>query len=411
MSRSTTTFQRLSTSLYSVGNAQDVPSTRGGLRIGIAGAGAIAFATAALLFEGGHDPMLWSPSGAGTEALRNGQPEMSVELNESGSGGKGPSVWKVTPRISSSAQELVDENDVLILALPANGHKQVFDAIAPYVRTGQPIIISSHSSFGALYLAQLLREKLGNDAIPPIIAWGTTVCTARQPTKTSVRVNTVRKSVDLCTLPNAESESSLELCRFLFPQVGNFRLRSGLLAISLSNLNPQNHLGIALGNISRMEKGEAWYQSEHITPNIGRLLESLDRERLDIAEALNLETKTIFEHFSLSFHVPMKSSISDMNQEIHKMGNDVYGPNTADSRYITEDIPFGLVPTIILGEMVGRPAVLHQSGVQLVSAMYGRDFVAENDVLPALELEKYSLHELQEASLSGVLKKASPVTR
>ena len=39
-----------------------------------------------------------------------------------------------------------------------------------------------------------------------------------------------------------------------------FRPREGLLAISLSNLNPQNHLGIALGNISRMEKGETWYQ-------------------------------------------------------------------------------------------------------------------------------------------------------
>jgi opine dehydrogenase len=182
-----------------------------------------------------------------------------------------------------------------------------------------------------------------------------------------------------------------------------------LLAITLSNLNPQNHLGIALGNISRMEKGEDWYQSEHITPSIGRLLESLDQERLAIADALNLETKTIFEHFSLSFHVPSTLSISEMNQEIHKAGNDVYGPKTADSRYITEDIPFGLVPTIVLGEMTSRPAILHQSGLQLVSAMFGRDFVAENDLLPALQLERYSLKEIQEAALTGVLKQPTVV--
>jgi len=75
-------------------------------------------------------------------------------------------------------------------------------------------------------------------------------------------------------------------------------VRQGLLAISLSNLNPQNHLGIALGNISRMDKSEKWYQLEHITPTIGRLLEALDQERLAIADALDLETKTIFDHFS-----------------------------------------------------------------------------------------------------------------
>jgi opine dehydrogenase len=361
--------------------------------------------------------MLWSPSGVGTQELvSSAQHHVTAEMNGRGTDiQRASGEWNFVPRVSKSAKQLVDENDVLIIALPANGHKKVFDAIAPFVRgdEAQPIIISSHASLGALYLSKLLRERLGdNAAVVPIIAWGTTVCTARRLSGTHVRVNTVRKSVDICTIPHEESERSLELCRRLFSQVGTFRPRNGLLAISLSNLNPQNHLGIALGNISRMEKGEAWYQSLHITPTIGRLLEALDKERLDIADALDLETKTIFEHFSLSFHVPITNSISDMAQEIYKTGNDVFGPNTSESRYITEDIPFGLVPTIFLGNMVNRPATLHQSGVQLVSAMYGRDFVAANDLLPALQLENYSLDELQEAAQTGVLKRASSaVTR
>jgi opine dehydrogenase len=377
--------------------------------VGILGAGAIAFATAALLFENGHRPMLWSPSGYGTrEVSRTG--ELSVEFKPNGLSPDGGHLT-LSPLIATSAKELVEQNDVLLMALPANGHKQVFDEIAPYVRKGQAIIISSHSSFGALYISRLIRERLGERCSVPIIAWGTTVCTARQSSKNSVRVNTVRKSVDLCTLPASKADVGLRLCQQLFPQIETFRPREGLLAIALSNLNPQNHLGIALGNMSRMEKGEHWYQSEHITPAIGRLLESLDKERLGIADALNLETKTIFEHFSLSFHVPATSSISDMNQEIHKSGNDVYGPNTADSRYITEDIPFGLVPTIVLGEMTNRPATLHESGVRLVSAMYGRDFVAENDLLPALQLERYSLREIQDAALTGILRKQAAQNR
>lgn len=379
-------------------------------RVGILGAGAIAFGTAALLAEEGHDPMLWSPSGSGTHALLQSDGELSVERNKSGSD-QGHGEWTLKPRIATSAREIVEENDVILIALPANGHKRVFDEVAPHVRNGQSIIISSHSSFGAIYLSKLLSEHLGDNFSVPITAWGTTLCTARRPSDVSVRVNTIRSSVDLCTIPDSESDHGLRLCQRLFPQVETFRPRKGLLAISLSNLNPQNHLGIAIGNISRMEKGEAWYQSENITPTIGRLLESLDQERLAIADALSLETKTIFEHFSLSFRVPASNSIAEMNQEIHKKGNDVYGPNTADSRYITEDIPFGLVPTIFLGEMVDRPATLHRSGVQLVSAMYGRDFVSDNDLLPALQLDQYSLEEIQQAALTGTLRSARTMSR
>ncbi|MFP3589681.1 NAD/NADP octopine/nopaline dehydrogenase family protein, partial [Paraburkholderia sp. SIMBA_055] len=79
-------------------------------------------------------------------------------------------------------------------------------------------------------------------------------------------------------------------------------------------------MGIALGNMTRMERGETWSQGQNVTPNVGRLLEALDQERIDIASTLGLQVRTIFEHFHLSFHVPV-SSISQMNQEMHTAGN------------------------------------------------------------------------------------------
>ncbi len=35
---------------------------------------------------------------------------------------------------------------------------------------------------------------------------------------------------------------------------------------------------------------------------------------------------------------------------------------------------------------MNRPAVLHESGIRIVSAMYGRDFITENDLLEGLGL-------------------------
>lgn len=364
-----------------------------GSRVGIAGAGSIAFGTAALLAGNGHDPMLWSPSGAGTVALANGAP-LTVE---------GAIEAELTPRIATSAQKLAEENDCLLIALPAYGHKSVMDALAPHIRDGQHVIVSSHASLGAIYLEQKLAAR---NVMAPITAWGTTAVTGRRQSPVQVRVNTVRKLIDLCTVPSECSDEALALCQRLFGD--RFQPRDGLLAISLSNLNPQNHMGIALGNMTRMERGEDWSQGQNVTPNVGNLLEALDAERLAIAEALGLKVRTIFEHFHLSFHVPV-ASISQMNQQMHAAGNGGTGPSTADSRYVTEDVPYGLVLTAALGRLVNRPAVLHEAGIHIFSAMYGRSFAEENALLNAIDLPSHKLDSLKEAAKSGLLTRPEAV--
>ncbi|MGR3661278.1 MAG: NAD/NADP octopine/nopaline dehydrogenase family protein [Paracoccaceae bacterium] len=359
------------------------------IKVGIVGAGSIAFGTAALLDQNGNTAMLWSPSGKRTVGLSNG-----ASLTASGA-----ITHDFHPLVANSPRQLAEANDVLLFALPAYGHKTVMDAIAPFIRSDQTIIISSHASLGALYLAQLLQAR---NVTAPIIAWGTTVVTGRQSNHTCVMVNTLRAKVDFCVVPESETDAGEELCKRLFGD--RFVQRDGLLAISLSNLNPQNHMGIALGNMSRMERGEVWSQGQNITPKIGSLLEALDLERLAIAKELGLSVRTIFEHFNLSFHVPV-ASISEMNQEMHALGNGGTGPATADSRYVTEDVPYGLALTKVLGDLVGRPAALHSAGIEIFSAMYGCDFLAENELLSVLKPDQFTLKDLQEAARTGFLPK------
>jgi opine dehydrogenase len=326
--------------------------------------------------------VLWSPSGASAAALREGPLEATGALEA-----------RFAPGVAESPAEVADPEAVLI-ALPAYGHRAVIDVLAPHLREGRPVIFSSHASFGALYLARLLAAR-GVSA--PLIAWGTTVVTGRRTGPASVAVNTVRAKVDLCALPPEVGPEALTLCAALFGD--RFVPREGLLAIQLSNLNPQNHMGIALANMTRMEHGEAWSQGANVTPNVGRLLEALDAERLAIAGALGLEVRTILQHFSLSFHVP-EGPVAEMNAAMHAAGRGGTGPATADSRYVTEDVPFGLWPTVVLGRMAGAPAPLHEAGVRVFSAMYGRDFAAENDLLAALDLEARGLDALR-AEIAG----------
>lgn len=354
------------------------------MKVTILGAGGVAFGTAAFLKQAGHSPMVWSPSGKSTEAFRGGAPLIA----------KGAIEFEFTPRIATDCAQAVNDADVLMMCLPGFCHKTTMDAMAPHIREGQPVIISSHSSFGALYLSQLLAAR-GIRA--PIIVWGTTLTTGSRQAG-QVNVVSVRKKIDIAAVPQSEADRALALCTQLFGD--RFVQRDGLLAIAVSNLNPQNHLAIALLNMTRIERAESWSQAENVTPAVGRLIEALDLERLAIASALGVNVRTVKEHFSLSFHVP-PASVSEMNQEMHRQGINASGPKTPDSRYVLEDVPFGLVATAQLGRLTGAPAPLHEAGIALFSAAYGCDFTQMNDLLPALDMQSLSLEGLKTLARDG----------
>ena len=303
------------------------------MRVSILGAGAIAFGLAAYLAEAGHDPMIWSPTGARTKALAAGELLKATGVIEA----------VVRVRVAKDCKDAIANADVVMIALPAYGHKMVMDAAAPHLREGMPVIISSHSSFGALYLSKQLAER---KVSLPIVVWGTTLVTGRQSGPTEIDVATVRQKLDVATLPFDALDEGFQLCTTLFGD--RFVKRDGLLAIALSNLNPQNHLGIALLNLTRMEKGEQWSQGGNITPAVGRFIEALDAERLAIAAHFGIAVRTVEEHFSLSFHIPI-GTVSKMNQEMDRQGRGGFGPTTIESRYILEDVPFGLLPTVFFG--------------------------------------------------------------
>jgi opine dehydrogenase len=344
-------------------------------RVAVLGAGGIGCGAAALLIERGHEVVLWSPSGRGTAAFADGTP-LTAEGKLTGA---------YHPVIAPDCATAVGGADAVMLAVPGYGHRAVIDAAAPHLRPEQQVIISSHMSFSALYLARCAPGVR-------IAAWGTTITTGRRLPGASVRVSNIRDKVDVAALPAGEIGAMTNLCSSLFGD--RFVPREDLIAVSLSNVNPQNHLGMALCNFTRIENGEHWANWSGLTPAVGRFIEALDQERLAVAAAFGAAVRSVRDHFHLSFGVP-NGPLGEAGAILAARDSNP-GPASLDTRYITEDVPFGLVPSTVLGRIAGVPMPLHQAGVAIFSALYGRDFRAENNLLPALSLDGLSIAGLQD---------------
>ncbi|WP_204325136.1 hypothetical protein, partial [Stenotrophomonas maltophilia] len=72
-------------------------------------------------------------------------------------------------RVARDCADAVANADVVMIALPGYGHKLALDQAAPHLREGQTVIVSSHASFGALYLSKLLAAR---GISLPIVVWG-----------------------------------------------------------------------------------------------------------------------------------------------------------------------------------------------------------------------------------------------
>lgn len=340
----------------------------GSKQVAILGAGAIAYGTAAVLWREGHEVTLWSPSGQRTKAFEKGEP-LSVT---------GAFQAQFSPRIATSCAQALAMSELVVVAVPGYAHRNVLAAAAPHLRNDHLVVFSSHMSLAALYLNKLLLQR---GISTPIVVLGTTVVTARQPSFNAVRIGSIRTRLDMTVLPETAAQRGMDVCRSLFGD--RFVFRPNILAVSLSNVNPEVHLAIILCNIARVENGEDWTQFFNVTPAVARLLEALDGERLAIAAHFGLTVRTIHDHFHLSYDLPY-GPLAEMVKPLGHPARDVKGPSSLAARYITEDVPYGLVPTVRLAALAGISAPLHEGGVRLMSALLGQDFEAQNDILSEL---------------------------
>jgi opine dehydrogenase len=348
-------------------------------RVGIVGAGAIALASAVWLREAGHEVLLWSPRGmdAGPHGTR------TLEA-------AGLHPCMVTAGFVQDMAALCRDAEVLLLALPVNGHRRVMDQMLPFVLDGQVVIVSSMASLSSLYLYENARHT-GRQLT--VASLGTTVLTARREAATQVRVMTRRGRIGVSALPGANTAAVLALCTALFGE--GFHAQDNALQSALANVNPISLAPLAVYNWTRIERAEPWPQYHCMTPAVARVIETLDAERRALAGACGIEVGSFEEHFARSFGVA-SSRLADIAAELHAKRGGPPGPTRVDTRFVTEDIPYGLVFLEALGRMADVPMPATRTLVDASSLIGGIDFRRENDLLAPLALERETVAGLRE---------------
>jgi opine dehydrogenase len=137
-----------------------------------------------------------------------------------------------------------------------------------------------------------------------------------------------------------------------------------------------------------------------VTPGVVTVIEALDRERLALGAAYGIELKPVAEGFANAGFGPRGDLWSVINGS--RMLTALRAPGQLNTRWLTEDLPYGLATWTALAEPLGVGMPVARSLITLGSALLGRDFGSECRDLEALGIEGLTPESLFRYLTTGV---------
>jgi opine dehydrogenase len=283
-------------------------------------------------------------------------------------------------------------SDIIAVTVTASYYDKFFPAMVPLLHDGQHVVF-----FPACFGAQLLSRN-----IPKAQAAGLTIaeavsfpCVCDWDKCRTINVHSVKRALRMSVYPKSRLEETLHLyndCFRIFEPARNF------LETSLDNMNLTLHPLPVLLNAGGVERDPNGFRHfiDGFTPTVGALVEQLDAERLAVGKAYGLDLVSTLDQLKTYYG---DSSATSIGAYVTARG----GPYTnvrgfgLTSRYVTEDIPYLVVPTLALAGAAGVATPLLELCLRLANAVMRTDYAAAGLSLDRLGLSHMSVQDLLRA--------------
>ncbi len=280
--------------------------------------------------------------------------------------------------------------DLVMLALPANLHAALPERLGPLLREGQAVVLHPGRVGGCLEFAARLRAL--HFAPPVYLAEAQMIpYECELPGPAVLRVHRVQNAIPVATLPSFRLPDLLPLLSTALPY---YTVGANSLAVGLGNVATFFQPAVTLLNTTRVERRRTrfMFYRDGVSPQMSRMLEALDAERVAVLEALGLPATTARQWLASAYGAT-GDSLHDLIQH-----NSVYrarvGPRTLDHVYLTECVPCGLATLVSLGAHLGLAMPTASALVHLAGVLLGRDFLHEGRTVEAMGLARLSAPEI-----------------
>lgn len=284
-------------------------------------------------------------------------------------------------RVDTDVATAIREAEVAFIVAPAFGQDIYFEHIVEHARDGLVVVIQP-GKFGALRLVQMLRDAGRDPRALLITETDTFLYAAKIHGLDRIWLRGVKQTLPLAAWPSTRTDEAIEILHGIHSQ---YVAAPNVLATSVNDPAYAIHPVTTLLDLSRVESiGPYRTKAYSITPQVGRMVEAVDAERFAVAQALGLESETVLHQLHDMYGLDGDTVYEALSKTTVHV--DQLTPRSADHRYVTEEVPYGLVPMSSLGQLVGVPTPNIDSIITLASTVNGVDYRATGRQLSAIGL-------------------------
>ncbi len=287
------------------------------------------------------------------------------------------------------------EADLIILVVPAFAHKDILKSLAPYIRPGTVLAALPARGGFEFQASEILRQNRKEGIVIAGFQTFPWACRIKEYAK-SVEIYGQKIQVGAASLPShygmSISRGFNKLLKLEFPPYNN------MLELTLNNQGQIIHPGIMCGAFS--DKLSRLYQDNEIPlfyrsvdKKTADLLESMSREILEVKRAiehnfnLNLEAVSSISQWMLESYADdiedkstlfkmFQSNLSYRSLQVPvKAVNGLYQIDVK-SRYLTEDIPYGLLVSKAIAELADVSTPKIDEVIERASKWIGVQYLA-----------------------------------
>lgn len=281
--------------------------------------------------------------------------------------------------IYKTSRDVADIKDaeVVIIYIQTNFHEQLIERIAPYLQDGQILLINP----GYLSTAYVLKHCPQKDIIIAEAQSSFIDGRIMKPGYFRVGFRNVRNPIGI--FPSTRKEEAIKKLDLLGER---FVYLDSVVEAALHNPNLIVHTVGSVMSIPRIEKSKGDFCMYHEAytrdnPATWRVLEALDAEKMNVLEKLGFDRLSYVEACKYRNSLDDNIDAKEVFLNYAEMDTRAKGPTAVDSRYISEDVPQGLVMMEALGKALGVETPIASGLIALASAALGRD-LRENGRTP-----------------------------
>lgn len=292
-------------------------------------------------------------------------------------------------------QKAAEFSKIIIMVCPSFAQEILFEKLLPHLND-EHIIVSLPGNYATLALTEFKNSKGFKNLNPTFVDGISIPYACRIVNPGEIAILGVKEYLSISVFPKKGLDKKIANTLSSIFNL-KFNLLANPIVAGLENFNYGGHPLMTVCNIGLLENfdGKFNYYKDCCSTATAAACHIMDKERLSVGEAYGWKLLSELEAVN-SLYGTKEKTVYDFNRNSVTHGKLHNAPSSSQHRYITEDVPYLLVPCYELGKKAGLELAVVKSIITLAGAYNNANYFQTGRNLKKMGLDSMSIQQIKE---------------